>query len=216
MTRKKWRAIAVIAALLLIVGALGALIGPIMYKVEQPDYDVLSSVDNIEIRQYTAMIIAEVDVEGKRKDAIGKGFRILADYIFGNNRVKENVPMTAPVQQQAHEKIAMTAPVQQRPWHHHWKISFIMPAQYRLDTLPTPNNQAIQLRQLPAKRVIAIRFSGTRSKSAINHYENQLRKHIETHQIPASNSPTYAFYNPPWTLPFLRRNEIMFDIHEMQ
>lgn len=185
-----------------------------MSAVEKPDYHVLSSVDNIEIRQYAPMIIAAVEVQGERKEAIGNGFRLLADYIFGNNRVQGKVAMTAPVQQQASEKIAMTAPVQQQSLGNRWKVSFVMPAEYRLETLPKPNNEAVQLNQVPAKRLIAIRFSGTASETTMAKYETQLRKYIETHQIQVSSSPKYAFYNPPWTLPFLRRNEIMFEIKE--
>ena len=212
MTTKKWVIIAVTASIFLI-GC--AMIGPIMSDVEQPNYEVLSSVDNIEIRQYAPMIIAEVDVQGKRKEAIGNGFRLLADYIFGNNTVEREIAMTAPVQQQANEKIAMTAPVhQQQSSSNLWKVSFVMPAEYRLETLPKPNNKSVKLNPLPAKRFIAIQFSGRNSGSTIAKYEKQLVQHIEKNQIQTLSSPKYAFYNPPWTLPFLRRNEVMFEINE--
>ena len=98
------------------------MVGPIMGNVEQPNYDVLSSpADNIEIRRYGPMIIAEVEVRGERKEAISDGFRLLADYIFGNNSVQGKVAMTAPVQQQTNEKIAMRAPVQQQPSGNRWR-----------------------------------------------------------------------------------------------
>ncbi len=211
MTTKKWFAITVIASLSLI-GC--AMVGPVMSDVEQPDYEVLSSVNNIEVRQYDPMIIAEVEVQGKRKEAIGNGFRLLADYIFGNNSVQRKVAMTAPVQQQANEKIAMTAPVQQQSSGDQWTVSFVMPAEYHLETLPKPNNEVIKLSQVPAKRFIAIRFSGRNSESTIAKYEKQLVQHIEANQIQTLGPPKYAFYNPPWTLPFLRRNEVMFEINE--
>ena len=211
MTTKKWLAIALIASLLLIGGAM---IGPIMSDVEQPNYDVLSSVDNIEVRQYALMIIAEVEVQGERKEAIGNGFRLLADYIFGNNRVQRKVAMTTPVQQQANEKIAMTAPVQQQSSGDRWTVSFVMPTEYHLETLPKPNNEVVKLSQVPAKRFIAIRFSGRNSGSTIAKYEKQLVQHIEANQIQILGPPKYAFYNPPWTLPFLRRNEVMFEIND--
>jgi effector-binding domain-containing protein len=175
---------------------------------------VLSSVDNIEIRQYAPMIIAEVEVQGKLKEAIGNGFRLLADYIFGNNTVEGEIAMTAPVQQQANEKIAMTAPVQQQSSSNLWKVSFVIPAEYRLETLPKPNNKSVKLNQLPAKRFIAIQFSGRNSGSTIAKYEKQLVQYIEKNQIQTLSSPKYAFYNPPWTLPFLRRNEVMLEINE--
>ena len=90
------------------------LAGPVMSNVEKPDYKVIKSEQNIEIRQYDPMIIAEVEVKGKREDAISKGFRLLADYIFGNNTLGKDISMTAPVQQKENLKIAMTAPVQQK------------------------------------------------------------------------------------------------------
>ena len=95
-----------IIALILIVGVLA---GPVMSNVEKPDYKVIQSEQNIEIRQYEPMIIAEVEVDGKREDAIRDGFRLIADYIFGNNTVEQNISMTAPVQQKENQNIAMTA-----------------------------------------------------------------------------------------------------------
>ena len=108
--KKKWTMITSIITLILIVGVLA---GPVISNVEKPDYKVIQSEQNIEIRQYEPMIIAEVDVEGKREDAIRDGFRLIADYIFGNNKVKLDIAMTSPVQQQESQNIAMTAPVQQ-------------------------------------------------------------------------------------------------------
>ena len=87
------------------------LAGPIMSNVEKPDYQILNKSDNIEIRQYQAMLIAEVRISGDRSIAIKEGFRLLADYIFGNNRVNKKIAMTAPVQQQANGDS--------------WQISFI-------------------------------------------------------------------------------------------
>ena len=109
--KKKWTMITSIIALILIVGVLA---GPVLSDVEKPDYKVIQSEQNIEIRQYEPMIIAEVEVDGKREDAIGDGFRLLADYIFGNNTVQQVISMTAPVQQKENQKIAMTAPVQRQ------------------------------------------------------------------------------------------------------
>jgi hypothetical protein len=105
-----WWLIAVVAVVLL--GA--ALWGPIVSNVEQPKYQVVESSGNIEIRDYAPQIVAEAEVAGDRRDAIGKGFRIIADYIFGNNTSAQKMPMTAPVTQQGNEKIAMTAPVTQQ------------------------------------------------------------------------------------------------------
>ena len=190
------------------------MVGPIMSNnVEQPNYGVLSSsTDDIEIRRYAPMVIAEVEVRGAREEAISDGFRLLADYIFGNNTTQQDIAMTAPVQQQANKKIAMTAPVQQQSSGDRWKVSFVMPAEYSLATLPEPNNEQVKLKQIPAKDFIAIQFSGTNSKQNITKHERQLRQYIERNNIQTLGTPKYAFYNPPWTLPFMRRNEVMIEI----
>ena len=135
-----------IIALVLIVGVLA---GPVMSNVEKPDYKVVQSEQNIEIRQYKPMIIAEVEVDGKREDAIRDGFRLIADYIFGNNTVEQNISMTAPVQQK--EKIAMTSPVQQQLSGKSWQISFVMPSKYSMDSLPVPNNNRVRLKEILSK-----------------------------------------------------------------
>ena len=159
--KKTWIVIVTVVAFILIGGTL---VGPIMSDVEQPDYEIIALEQNIEIRRYSPMIIAEVEVEGERKDAISNGFRMLADYIFGNNTVQQDIAMTAPVQQQANKKISMTAPVQQQSSGEAWKVSFVMPAEYSLEVLPKPNNEDIKLKEIPEKQFIAIQFSGTNSR----------------------------------------------------
>ena len=209
--KKKWTMITSIIALILIVGVLA---GPVMSDVEKPDYKVIQSEQNIEIRQYEPMIIAEVEVDGKREDAIGDGFRLLADYIFGNNTVQQVISMTAPVQQKENQKIAMTAPVQQQSTGKSWRMSFVMPSKYSMDSLPVPNNNRVRLKGILAKKFVVIEFSGTNSNENVTEHENQLMNYIEENQIKINDSPKYAFYNPPWSLPFLRRNEVMIEINQ--
>ena len=201
-----------IIALILIVG--GLLAGPVMSNVEKPDYKVIQTERNIEIRQYEPMIIAEVEVDGKREDAIREGFRLIADYIFGNNTVKRDIAMTAPVQQQESQKIAMTAPVQQQSTGRSWQISFVMPSKYSMETLPEPKNDRIRLKEIMTKKFVVIKFSGTNSNENVTEHENQLMNYIEANQIKIIDSPKYAFYNAPWTLPFMRRNEVMIEINQ--
>ena len=202
-----------IIALILIVGVLA---GPVLSDVEKPDYKVIQSEQNIEIRQYEPMIIAEVEVDGKREDAIGDGFRLLADYIFGNNTVQQVISMTAPVQQKENQKIAMTAPVQQQSTGKSWRMSFVMPSKYSMDSLPVPNNNRVRLKEILTKKFVVIEFSGTNSNENVTEHENQLMNYIEANQIKINGSPKYAFYNPPWSLPFLRRNEVMIEINQQQ
>jgi hypothetical protein len=211
--KKKWTMITSIIALILIVGVLA---GPVLSDVEKPDYKVIQSEQNIEIRQYDPMIIAEVEVDGKREDAIGDGFRLLADYIFGNNTVQQVISMTAPVQQKENQKIAMTAPVQQQSTGKSWRMSFVMPSKYSMDSLPVPNNNRVRLKEILTKKFVVIEFSGTNSNENVTEHENQLMNYIEANQIKINGSPNYAFYNPPWSLPFLRRNEVMIEINQQQ
>jgi hypothetical protein len=210
MRRKyMWWLIAVVAVVLL--GA--ALWGPIVSNVEQPKYQVVESSGNIEIRDYTPMIVAEAEVSGDRPDAIGKGFRIIADYIFGNNTTAQKVPMTAPVTQQGSEKIAMTAPVTQQGDGNIWRVRFVMPSSYTIETLPKPNNPAVKLKEIGAKRYAVIRFSGMAGEDSLKRRTEELNAFISAKNLTPLSAPTYAFYNPPWTLPFLRRNEVMVEIH---
>ena len=211
--KKKWTMITSIIALILIVGVLA---GPVMSNVEKPDYKVIQSEQNIEIRQYEPMIIAEVEVDGKREDAIRDGFRLLADYIFGNNTVQQVISMTAPVQQKENQNIAMTAPVQQQSTGKSWRMSFVMPSKYSMDSLPVPNNNRVRLKEILTKKFVVIEFSGTNSNENVTKHENQLMNYIEENQIKIIGSPKYAFYNAPWTLPFLRRNEVMIEINQQQ
>jgi hypothetical protein len=211
--KKKWTMITSIITLIIAVGILA---GPVMSDVEKPDYKVLQSEHNIEIRLYEPMIIAEVDVEGKREDAVRDGFRLIADYIFGNNKVQRDISMTAPVQQQESQKIAMTAPVQQQSTGRSWQISFVMPSKYSIESLPEPNNDRVQLKKILSKKFIVIKFSGTNSNKNLAEHEKQLMSYIEDKQFKIIGSPKYAFYSPPWTLPFMRRNEVMLEINKQK
>lgn len=203
-----WWIVGIVAVLLL--GA--ALWGPIVSNVEHPNYKVAERSGNIEIRDYAPMIVAEAQVKGERHEAISKGFRIIADYIFGNNTAAQKVPMTAPVTQQGSEKIAMTAPVTQQGGGDTWRVRFIMPAKYTLATLPKPNNPAIELREIPKKRFAVIRFSGMAGNESLKRYSKELDDFLSVKRLTPLSPPIYAFYNPPWTLPFLRRNEVMVEI----
>jgi SOUL heme-binding protein len=203
-----WWIIGMVAVVLL--GA--ALWGPIVSNVENPEYKVAERSGNIEIRDYEPMIVAETEVTGERREAISKGFRIIADYIFGNNTASEKVAMTAPVTQQGSEKIAMTAPVTQQGDGNSWRVRFVMPSKYTMDTLPKPNNPAVVLQEIPAKRFAAICFSGTSRQDNLKRYTKKLNDFLRAKNLTPLSAPTYAFYNPPWTLPFLRRNEVLIEI----
>ena len=192
-------------------------LGCVTANIEIPTYEVVSSYEDIEIRRYEPMIIAEVEVGGDRRTASSRGFSLLADYIFGNNTKKETsekIAMTAPVQQQESQKIAMTAPVQQTPTDRSWKVNFVMPAEYTIDTLPTPNNSRVVLKELPSRTFVVICFSGGNSDGNMRTHEEELMNYIEQNDISIVGAPVYAFYDPPFTLNAFRRNEIMLEIVE--
>lgn len=191
---------------------LAALAGSIMSHVEQPNYKLIRSEGNIEIRDYSPMILAEVEVSGERKQAIREGFKILADYIFGNNTSKIKMEMTAPVTNEISEKMAMTAPVLQEQHMNKWKVRFVMPKKYSLDSLPKPNSKDVMLIPLPARRFAVIRFSGLADNESIKLHTDKLKAYIVAEKLNQIGEAALAFYNPPWTLPFLRRNEVMIEI----
>jgi effector-binding domain-containing protein len=187
-----------------------------MNQTEQPDYQIVTSHEHIEIRDYPQIVFAQVEVSGARKEAIREGFKILADYIFGNNISSKKMETTTTFVETPSEKIAMTAPVMQEKHMNHWKVRFVMPKKYTLEMLPKPNNQNIHLFRSPAKRLAVIRFSGLASDENIEQHTQELRNYIITQKWEPLGSAVLAFYNPPWTLPFLRRNEIMIEIGTVQ
>ena len=189
-----------------------------MRGVKTPSYSVLQKSGRIEIRHYEPMLVAQVSVTGDRRDALSIGFRTLAKYIFGANHPVQSgyddqkIAMTAPVEQSS-SKIAMTAPVESQPQAgDHWLVRFVMPSQYTIATIPRPDNPDVDLIEQPAKTVVAIRFSGVASTHKLNAERAKLDAYIEKHNLQTQGEPTYAYYNPPWTLPILRRNEIYWSI----
>jgi len=202
----------ILILIFVVLSILAALAGTIMSNVEQPKYRVILSENNIELREYAPMLLAEVEVSGERKEAIKQGFKMLADYIFGNNVSKKKMEMTAPVTSELNEKLAMTAPVMQQGQGDKWKVRFVMPAGYNIDTLPKPNSSSVNLISIPAKRFVVIRFSGWAGEDNIQLHTEELKAYISEQNLKTAGNLVLAFYNPPWTLPFLRRNEVMIEV----
>lgn len=191
---------------------LSLIAGSIMSHVEQPDYKLITSKENIEIRDYAPLILAQVEVSGERKQAINEGFKILADYIFGNNTTNQKMEMKAEVTNEISEKMAMTAPVLQEQHMDKWKVKFVMPKKYSIETLPKPNFKDVVLIPVPARRFAVIRFSGIADDEIIKQHKEELKAYILAEKLEPIGEPILAFYNPPWTIPFLRRNEVMIEI----
>jgi len=183
-------------------------------RVEQPKYSVVESFGSIELRQYEPTIVAEVEIAGDQQTALEAGFRVLAGYIFGKNQANQTyksakIAMTSPVSQTRSEKIPMTSPVTAEASGSVWKIRFTMPSQYSLPTLPQPKDDRIKLFEVPGERIAAIRFSGVATAKDMEKKAEELETFLIKHNMKSSGEAVYAYYNPPWTLPFLRRNEVL-------
>jgi hypothetical protein len=189
-------------------------------SAEELKYDVISKSGDFEIRAYEPYVSAIATMKGPYEEVQGDLFRVLAAYIFGKNTTESKIAMTAPVQtnpeaQDSGEKIAMTAPVVLEPDREGaWKMSFSMPSEYTMQSLPKPLDPQVTLVPVPAKMFAVIRFSGSfddldkrRSKA------EELSKWLSTQsRYKKVSDPVFAGYDPPFTLPFLRRNEVMIEI----
>jgi hypothetical protein len=181
--------------------------------VEQAPYRVLEKEGDCELREYAPQILAEVIVDGNLEDAGNKAFNLLFRYISGDNRTRAKIAMTAPVSQEsAPEKIAMTAPVAQQAAPGGWAVSFMMPASYTLETLPIPTNPRVTIRPIPARRVAAIRYSGTWDETRYRKNLARLESWLGKRGLTAGGAPVWARYNPPFTPWFLRRNEVLIPV----
>lgn len=183
-----------------------------MAETETPDYRLLEAApNNIEIREYPSLLLAEVEVSGARNEAANKAFNILAAFIFGENTPQEKIDMTSPVTQARSEKIAMTAPVTQESSDDgKWTVAFIMPAAYTMETLPKPKDARIVIRETSTRKAVAIRFSGRMTDSNMNKHKSMLDDFIEETGLKTDGSAIYAYYDGPFTPFFLRRNEVMY------
>ena len=179
----------------------------------EPPHEVLRSEGKIELRQYQPQLIAETFVQKDYDQAGSAGFRRLAGYIFGGNRAKEQISMTAPVLQEAQSRsIAMTAPVLQEETADGWWMAFILPVEITLANAPEPTNPAAKLRELPAKRQVSLQYSGRNSPGEMQRQAKELSAWIDQQGLRPLTDPKMASYDPPWTLWFLRRNEVQVEV----
>lgn len=181
---------------------------------EEAPYTLVEKDNTFEIRNYAPHILAETVVEGTLEEAGSIAFSRLFRYISGDNKSRDKVAMTAPVSQQpTGEKIKMTAPVGQQAVPQGWVVSFMMPATYTLETLPKPEDPQVTLRQVPSRRMAAVRYSGFWSEKAYLQNKVELESWIVQKGLTIVGDPVWARYNPPFTPWFLRRNEILIPVH---
>jgi SOUL heme-binding protein len=203
---------------------LAVLTASVAMAIEEPRYEVIEKSGDIELRAYAPMIIAEAVVDGTLDQASNQGFRLIADYIFGGNIAKsgaagEKIAMTAPVtieskSEPQSQKIEMTAPVTVEPKEgadNKWRIHFVMPSKYTLATLPTPKNSRVTLREMPAQKSAVMVYSGFNGEEKLKQKTAALQSWMSERKLVATSAPQLARYDPPWTLPFMRRNELMIN-----
>lgn len=180
---------------------------------EEPGFKVLFEHSQIQIRQYNEMLVAETEVSGDYEEASTAAFKRLAGYIFGKNSTQQSIAMTAPVVQENNsEKIAMTAPVLQQPSANKWIMSFVLPSQYTLETIPKPVDENITLKKISGKKVASLRYTGSLSEKKFRQKSDQLKSWLIEHGYSGLSEPRSAGYDPPWTIPILRKNEIHIDL----
>lgn len=185
---------------------------------EEPKFSLIEKSGDFELRSYKPMIIAETMVEGSLGEASNAGFRLIAGYIFGGNKSRqdassEKIAMTAPVTvEQSSQKLAMTAPVVVESKGDRWRVHFVMPAGYTLNSLPIPDDPRVSLREIAEHKTAVIVFSGFAGEDKVKDKTAELSDWIISKGLTPTATPQLARYNPPWTLPFLRRNEILIDV----
>ena len=181
--------------------------------IEEAKYELVKKDNNFEIRDYAAHILAETVVEGNLEDAGKEAFKRLFRYISGDNRSGNKIAMTAPVSQEpSSEKIKMAAPVGQQRADDAWVVSFMIPSSYTMETLPKPKDPMVRLRQVPARRIAAIRYSGFWSEKSYLRHKVKLKSWIQKIGLDTVGDPIWARYNSPFMPWFLRRNEILIPI----
>ena len=183
---------------------------------EEPEFKLISEEGEFQIREYDPKIIAQVDVEGDFDEASSMGFKLLADYIFGNNLLEgesQKISMTTPVEMSPMaENLLITSPVMDDQVNDKWLINFVMPQEYSLDTLPKPNNPQVKIIEVPKEKYAVIVFSGLVRESSYTEKVELLHNYLEENGLKQQSAVKVARYNPPWTLPFFRRNELMVRI----
>ena len=205
---------------------LGLLCTGHVMAIEEPKYEVIQTDGAFEMRKYAPILIAETMVDGDMDEASNKGFRLIADYIFGNNQVVDSnantkIAMTAPVTvEPVSQKIAMTAPVTVEPQStdtnmqlaKKWRIHFVMPSQYTLANIPKPKNDVITLKEVPSKYFLVYSYSWLNTLSRVQNKIDETLEWANRKGLKVIGAPKLSRYDPPWTLPMFKRNEIMLEV----
>ena len=204
-------------ALMLVLSSGCSLVG--INNVEEAAYTAVIKDDPFELRDYEPMVIVETTIDDDFENAGNKAFRRLFAYITGDNVTNTDISMTAPViadpaGTSSGTDIAMTAPVLQEYSQGGWRYAFVLPADLTLETAPKPIDDKVRLAQVAGKKVAVIQYSGFWSEDSMQEKTSELNDWISANNLTAISEPRWAGYNPPWTIPFLRRNEVMIDVQQ--
>lgn len=176
-------------------------------------YKTLLKEKNFEVRVYEDYLVAAVEEDNDDKDSSKSSFGLLFKYISGNNVPKEKINMTAPViRQDEKEKIEMTAPVFQMKKGNKRTMSFVLPSKYDLNNVPVPSDPKVVIKQIKNRKVAVVQYSGIMNEEKIIKYTSRLLEWVGSKKYEVIGAPYSAGYDPPWTIPFLRRNEILVQI----
>ena len=164
--------------------------------IEEPQWTLVDTVDEVELREYAPTVRAVTQLSDSGETTAG--FQRLAGFIFGDNDSGQKISMTAPVE----ETLYNDAPV----------MAFTMPSEYKMQDLPEPKDASVTLEEMPGRTIAAIRFSGWATNGKVNRKTKELIQTLAQNGIETVGDPSLNQYNPPWTPPFLRRNEIMVQV----
>jgi DNA gyrase inhibitor GyrI len=214
-TRSKLFPLSLIAALTVLLQTGCSMFG--VRSSEEAAYKLLQEQGQFQIRQYEPLVVATTQVDGDINEAGKQAFRRLFNYISGDNRTQQEIAMTTPVLASVNtavkgEKIAMTAPVTAEEQEQGWRFSFVLPAAFTLQNAPIPTDERVDLAQLASRQVAVRQYPGSWSQEKFDANAEQLSQWLRQQQFQPNSSPRLARYDPPWTLPFLRRNEVLIDI----
>ena len=190
------------------------LMGEAAMSYEEPKYTVVYEDAGIEYRQYDSHLVSETIIKNAaNSDAAGdEGFRRLFRYITGANKAQSKISMTVPVSQGASQKISMTVPVQQSSAVDGWRVSFALPLEFTLETAPQPTDARVYVREVPGRLMAVKRFAGRWTERNYLENEQKLRDYLKLAEVEPVGEVERAAYNAPFSLPFLRRNEVMAEV----
>ncbi|NQU31045.1 MAG: heme-binding protein [Anaerolineae bacterium] len=184
-------------------------------NIESQSYTVIEEKNGYEVRKYDKHIVASAKVRGNQNAVTNEGFRIVADYIFGNNTSNESIAMTTPVIDEKNEEIAMTTPViDEINDEGEHVISFVMPSKYTLENLPKPNSEKVIITEVPEKIYAVLKFSWYPYEIRVNKKKEILKKYLKRDGMFFNDDkdPILSRFNPPFTMPLLLRNEVLIEV----